>query len=43
MANQPKLVEEIEKINERIAAELGEKLGKKARDVRVKVGGLKKW
>lgn len=43
MTNQPKLVEEIEKINEKIAAELGEKLGRKARDVRVKVGGLKKW
>ena len=43
MANQPALIAEIEKINETIAAELGEKLGKKAREIRVKVGGLKKW
>lgn len=43
MKNQPKLIEKIEKINADIADELGEKLGRKARNIRAKVGGLTKW
>lgn len=43
MANQPELIAAVEQVNADVVAELGAALGKQARDVRVKVHGLKKW